>query len=107
MRSGAWTLQATKQQFIQNGEVIQQEVEGEIIILNPENGEFFHLNGIATCIWPLLETAQTIDAVVSLVVEALNAPVEECTSDVICFFQTMTSRGLIQAIPDQQSGLHP
>ncbi len=93
-------MEVAQQKFIQNCEVIHQEVEGEMIILNPVNGEFFCLNCIASCIWPLLETAQSIDSVVGFIVEALNAPVDECTSDVTNFFRTMKSRDLIQPTLD-------
>jgi len=84
-----------KSRFIQNELMIHKEVEGEIIILNPENGDFFNLNGIASCIWSFLETAQTVDSVVALISEGMDTPVETCTPDVTAFFEQMSDQGLI------------
>jgi len=81
--------------FVQNELLISQEVEGEIIILNPESGDFFCLNGIASCIWPLLETGQSVDSVISLLAEGLDISVKSCETDVLAFFESMLAQDLI------------
>ncbi len=47
--------------FIQNKNVVAAELDSEICIFNPENGEYVNLNETGSYIWHLIEEMQNVE----------------------------------------------
>lgn len=62
--------------------VVTTDLDGEVIMMNVETGNYFHLDDIATDVWNLLDRPQTIDAVVSGLREIYDVSQEDCRRDV-------------------------
>lgn len=78
-------------------DVIATDLEHELILLDPRNGEMFALNETGRCVWLALP-ARTVDDLAS----ALNTEFEvtpiQAREDVQAFLVEMTDRGLVELI---------
>jgi hypothetical protein len=94
-----YTLPNSEQiRYVQNELLISQEVENEIIIMHPETGEFYCLNGIASVVWPLLATGQSVTDVVQLIDEGMQIGPSDIGKDIQVFFDRMSEQGLITPV---------
>ena len=75
--------------------VLSQEVDGEIVLLNIESGEYFGLNEVGSRIWTLLQEGRLADEILGTLVSEYDVPEVVLKSDVQLFLQQLFSKGII------------
>lgn len=75
--------------------MIQAVIDGETIMMNVENGEYYGLDSIASRIWELIETPQTVDALKKQLLEEFAVDDAQCQNDVIQFLTEMGGKKII------------
>jgi hypothetical protein len=71
------------------------DLDGEIVLLNPENGDFFGLRGVAGRIWDLFESPQSVRSLVATLTDEYDVDPAVCTDEVRRFVEKLTDAELI------------
>ena len=77
-------------------EVIFQELEGEAVLLNLQNGIFFSLNPVATRMWELLSELGQAEKVLKQLLQEYDASEEQLRQDLVAFIEKLKSKGLVE-----------
>ena len=74
-------------------DVITTDLEHELVLLDPRNGEMFALNATARCIW--LALPADLGAVTATLATRFNAAANESCSDAAAFLAQLAAAGLV------------
>jgi Coenzyme PQQ synthesis protein D (PqqD) len=77
-------------------EIIFQELEGEAVLLNMQNGIFFGLNPVAKRMWELLNELGQAEEVLKQLLQEYDASEEQLRKDLVDFIEKLKSKGLIE-----------
>ena len=78
-------------------DLITADVGGESVVLNSVTGTFYQLNVSAARIWDLIETPQSLAALIAQLTERFEVTPKQCRADVIELIVSMQERGLVAA----------
>jgi len=73
-------------------------IDGEIVMLSIENGEYYSLDSIGSCIWNLLDKPLTFRQIVNNLLEEYEVNEETCINDTQPFLEEFLSKGLIEIV---------
>lgn len=77
-------------------DVLAQKVVDEMVILEPENGEYFTVNGVGTEMISLLEEGKTEDEVVAAMMTLFDVSEADVRQDYQELIVQLKSQGLIE-----------
>lgn len=86
--------------FQQSRETLHSEVGSDIVALNVERGHCYGMENVTAEVWKLLERPLTIDQLCEALVASFDVDPATCAADVRALIETMTSEGLVDALPD-------
>ena len=72
------------------------EIDGDIIMLNVENSEYYNLPSTAGTIWNYLAKPTTLKELVEHLTKEYEVTFEECLSDTQLFIQELVNKGIVQ-----------
>jgi hypothetical protein len=75
----------------------------EVVILGLRNSEYYGLSDVGVRIWELLQTPQTLSAVVDAVVAEYDVERDRAVADLITLLQDLQARGLVAITPPDPS----
>jgi hypothetical protein len=67
------------------------------ILLNPETGEYYTLEGVGVRVWELCDGSRGVSDVVAVICEEFDAPAETVEADVIALLEELASEKLVRA----------
>lgn len=70
-------------------------IDGEIVIMRLENGEFFGLSGTAAATWQLIDGIRDRAALLEALAAQFSTPEEQITRDVDDFLARLMASGLL------------
>lgn len=76
--------------------VSTREVEGELIILDLDDGDFFVARGTSPRIWELLVGGTTVDAIADQLVERYGIARAQAEADITAFVDDLITRGFLE-----------
>ncbi|MCX7842831.1 MAG: lasso peptide biosynthesis PqqD family chaperone [Clostridia bacterium] len=71
------------------------EMDGEVGMLNVDNGKYYSLENVAARIWELIATEKSINDIVSILLEEYEIDKDNCFTQVISFAESLKNEGLI------------
>ena len=77
-------------------DVIIQELEGDAILLNIQDGMFFGLNPVAHRMWELLTELGEAEKVLTQLRQEYEASEEQLRQDLIDFIEKLRLKGLVE-----------
>lgn len=80
-------------------DVIETELEGELILLDPASGEMFSLNATGRSIWRALD-GRSVAGVVAAIERAYGVAPERAGEDVLALLGRLLEAGLVEARDD-------
>lgn len=87
-------------QYSRTADVVQAEVAGSLIALDPQSAQFYEFNAVAARIWELLgDGPKTHDELVSTLLDEYEVSLQRCAANVAAFLAKAVDRGLITAVP--------
>lgn len=78
-----------------NPEMVTSNIDGEIVMMSIENGEYYGLDEVGSRIWELLENPVTFEQLVNTLVEEFEVDVETCKADTLEFLNQMVEKKII------------
>lgn len=74
---------------------LQEEIEGQVVLLSVEAGNYYGLDEIGSEIWRALEKETTVAALCETLAAGYDAPAEVVQLDVAAFLDHLARHGLI------------
>ena len=75
--------------------LVASEVDGEMVVLNVENGYFFHLNGVGAQVWDALQQPMTFGDLCRAMEVRFEVDPATCRADIAGFVAQMARSGLV------------
>lgn len=81
-----------------NENVVSCELDGEVAILNMNDGVYYGLNPIGTIIWKLIEMENCVDItkIVEMILDEYEVNKDTCHKDIIELVEQLVKNGLVQ-----------
>ena len=75
--------------------VIYREIQGEIVLLDPEKGKYFGLNSTGASFWDKVDGSKTVNEIVSLMAEEYDVQRDVLAVDVEELVRVLVENGLL------------
>lgn len=79
-----------------NDTILSAVVEGEIILMSPERGQYYALTATSQDIWDRLKTPIRIEDLCITLADAYGAPLETVETDTIAFLEYLETQAMIK-----------
>jgi hypothetical protein len=70
-------------------------IDGEVLMMSIERGQYFALNGVASRIWELLEKPVEPEAIAAGLTAEYDVPAATCAAQLERFLQQLRDRGML------------
>ncbi len=74
------------------------EMDGELVMMGQQQGEYFSLKNVAASIWRHLECPVSAEELTALVAEEYAVPADRCRGDVAAFLDDLLAHRLAEAV---------
>jgi hypothetical protein len=78
-----------------NNELLFNDINGEIVMLSIENGEYYGMNKIGSAIWKLIEKPIRYEVLIEQLLLSFNISKEICLADTSIFLKDLFHKKLI------------
>jgi hypothetical protein len=78
-----------------NPELLSSDMDGEIVMMSIDNGEYYGLDMIGSRIWELLESPCSFQSIISTLMEEYEVPALQCENDVSDFLDSLLEKKII------------
>jgi hypothetical protein len=77
-------------------DLVCAEMDGDLVMMSIENGEYYGIGGVGTRIWELLDQPTTIQQLVETIKSEFDIEEDRCRDDVLSFSEKLFELGLIK-----------
>ena len=81
-------------------DVLFRELEGEAVMLNPQNGVYFGLNQMGTILWALMQKQSRLSDILKSMTEQYEIDSKICQEDLFRFVSHLEKNQLIEVHED-------
>ena len=78
-----------------NPKLIANQMDGEVVMMSIDNGEYYGLDEIGSRIWELIELPVSISCLVDSLTNEFEVEKAECENDTIEFLDDLLQKGLL------------
>lgn len=78
-----------------NPKLISNQMDGEIVMMSIDNGEYYGLDEIGSRIWELMENPTEVRSIVNDLMAEFDVSFDECAKDTIEFLEDLMSKDLV------------
>ena len=75
--------------------VLAQEVDGTVVLLDPDSGESFALEGIGSTVWQLCDGTKTVEEIAAAIHAEFDAPEATIQADVLDLLEELANQHLV------------
>lgn len=75
--------------------LVATDMNGEKVMMDIEQGQYYALDSIGSRIWDLMENKQSVEAIVSVLLEEYDVEQQQCEQDVLILLNELYAEGLI------------
>jgi hypothetical protein len=72
------------------------EMDGELVMMGQEQGEYYGLRDVAASIWQHLAEPRTLDELCGLVADEYAVTTQACRDDVVVFLDELLAKALVE-----------
>ena len=80
-----------------------RDLPEEVVLLNLKTGVYFGLDPVGARIWHLMREHQSVETVLSLLLEEYEVPKEQCSRDLFSLVSLMREAGLVKVLDEEAS----
>jgi coenzyme PQQ biosynthesis protein PqqD len=74
---------------------LTQQVSGTVVLLSPDNGEYYALNEVGSRVWELCDGTRNVSDVVTTICQEYDAPAETVEADVLELIEDLIREKLV------------
>lgn len=78
-----------------NPDLISTEIDGDLVLLHPDTGEYYGVKQVGNEIWGLIDSSCRVEDIVEELVKRYDAPKDTILADILTFLNDMSEEGLI------------
>ncbi len=82
--------------LVRDASVLWRELDGEAILLSPQEGCSYNLNPVGTLIWKLLDGRHSTEDIVTAICEAYEVEPEQAGQDLAQLLDALLSNKLVK-----------
>ena len=82
--------------MVRHPELVAAEMDGDLVMMSIERGEYYGVGGVGPRVWELLEEPISIDGLTATICSEFEVEEARCREDVTQFVTQMSEMGLIQ-----------
>lgn len=82
--------------LIRQPDLIAAEMDGDLVMMSIEQGEYYGLSGVAPRVWALLEQPISVTEIAAVIEREFEVEGDACRQDMLRFADDLLSRGLVQ-----------
>lgn len=82
--------------LVRDASVLWRELDGEAILLSPQEGCSYNLNPVGTLIWKLLDGRHSTEDIVTAICEAYEVEPEQADQDLAQLLDALLSNKLVK-----------
>jgi hypothetical protein len=82
--------------LVRSQDQISGEIDGKIVLMSIENGEYYNMNAVGSRIWALLEKPTTIAALIDQLLSEFEVERAVCEQESLAFIAQLTKDKLIR-----------
>jgi len=82
--------------IVRHPEMIAAEMDGDLVMMSVERGEYFGIGGVGTRAWELLEQPTSVDQLCAVICEEFDVDEATCHKDILGFANELLTLGLVQ-----------
>ncbi len=86
---------------VRSPEQISGDLDGRIVLLSIENGEYYNMNAVGSRIWELLESPNKISALIDQLLEEFEVDRVTCEAEALPFLEQLMKDRLLQVVKDK------
>lgn len=80
--------------------VVHEIVDGEVVIVNLDNGLYFSIDQVGTSVWGMLAEGKPVESIVDWACSTYDLADDELTSDVTAFLAQLEENQLVVAVDE-------
>lgn len=81
--------------IVRNPDLVATEMDGELVMMSIDQGEYYGLNRVAARIWELLDAATTVEQLCQRLTQEFEISPDQCQTEVLAFADELLAQGLI------------
>jgi hypothetical protein len=85
------------QPIVRNSAILSSTIDDETVMMSMEKGMYYNLNPVASTIWQLLESPQTLDSLCEKLMQEYEVDETTCRQETIELLESLNERNLIQS----------
>lgn len=93
----ALTAQST---VVRSPEQVSGDLDGKVVLLSIENGEYYNMNEVGSRIWELLEKPMTVAALIDQLLAEFEVDRATCEQEATAFLQQLRKDKLLQVMTE-------
>lgn len=79
-------------------DLVCSDMDGEIVMMSVDNGEYYGLDEIGSRVWTLLDAPRQVSELCGTLLEEFDVEREQCERDVLAFLNEMAEDGLVNIV---------
>lgn len=80
----------------QHPDQVATEVDGEVLMMNVDSGNYYGLNEVASFVWNTLAEPTTVRDLCTAIYSEFDVERERCETDTLVFLQNLFNDGLVK-----------
>lgn len=80
--------------------VMSAMVNDELVMMSVQTGQYFNLNAVGAHIWRLLESPQSLDAIVAALIDSYGAPESVIREEALAFLARLEAQDMVASGAD-------
>ena len=84
--------------FVRNKQIVSADMDGELVMMSVDKGQYYGLGGIGPRIWEMLAEPVDRAQLVSAITSEYEVDEQECARDVDAFLQLLLKDNLISEV---------
>lgn len=81
---------------VRSPDQVSGDLDGKVVLLSIENGEYYNMNEVGSRIWALLEKPMTISALVDHLLEEFEVDRPKCEKEIAVFLAQLQKDRLLR-----------
>lgn len=81
--------------YLRRPELHAVEMDGELVMMGQEQGEYYGLRNVAASLWTHLAEPRTLEELVELVTAEYDVAPETCRPDIVTFLDELVAKELV------------
>jgi len=81
---------------VRSPEQVSGDLDGKVVLLSIENGEYYNMNAVGSRIWALLENAMTVTELVDHLTAEFEITAELCQPEALTFLEQLSKDKLLK-----------